>query len=399
MSWNEPGGNKDPWSGRGQPTETPPDLEEVMKDINAAFGRLFGGSGGGGGSEGGDGLPFKAGGVLIAGVLLVWSLFGFYLVDEGSRGIVTRFGKYVDTTLPGLHWRMPSPIEAVQLVNLEQQRFVEVGYRSGGRQQAMGSVPKEALMLTQDENIIDIRLAVQYQIKDPRNYQFNVADPDVTLKQVIESAQRAVIGKSTMDFVLTEGRSDIVAEIKGEIQQAMDDYRTGITIASVNLQDAQPPEEVQGAFEDAIRAREDKQRLINEAEAYSNEIIPKARGAAARLLQEAEAYEAEKVAKAKGETERFDQLLVEYEKNPAITRKRLYLEAKEKLYSGSNKIMIEGERNAPQFYMPLQSAPTQSATAKTVQSPEINNDSVANDKGASHKTAASTELRPSRSRP
>jgi membrane protease subunit HflK len=240
---------------------------------------------------------------------------------------------------------------------------------------------------------------VQYQINNAKDYLFNVKDNEATLKQLTESVERAVIGRNDMDFVLTEGRSEIVKEIKGEIQQAMDDYRTGITIASVNLQDAQPPEEVQGAFEDAIRAREDKQRLINEAEAYSNEIIPKARGAAARLLQEAEAYEAEKVAKAKGETERFDQLLVEYEKNPAITRKRLYLEAKEKLYSGSNKIMVEAERNTPQFYMPLQSAPTHSATAKTVQAPEINNDSIANDKGTSHKAAASTELRPSRSRP
>jgi membrane protease subunit HflK len=199
---------------------------------------------------------------------------------------------------------------------------------------------------------------------------------------------------------LTEGRSEIVAEIKKEIQAAMDQYKTGLTIASVNLQDAQPPEEVQGAFEDAIRAREDKQRLINEAEAYSNEIIPKARGAASRLLQEAEAYEAEKIAKSKGETERFDQLLVEYEKNPAITRKRLYLEAKEKLYSGSNKILIESERNAAQFYMPVPAAvqTASGAVNKTNVESDLVNETGA-DKAAAHRnTALSTDIRPSRSK-
>ena len=199
------------------------------------------------------------------------------------------------------------------------------------------------------------------------------------------------------DYVLTEGRSEIVAEIKREIQAAMDEYKSGITIASVNLQDAQPPEEVQGSFEDAIRAREDKQRLINEAEAYSNEIIPKARGAAARLLQEAEAYNQEKVAKAKGETERFDQLLVEYEKNPAITRKRLYLEAKERLYSGSNKIMVESERNAPQFYMPLA---TQGLERNPAAKPQSESQPVgeADDKNNPRKALVNNELRPSRSK-
>jgi len=255
-------------------------------------------------------------------------------------------------------------------------------------------------MLTSDENIINVRLAVQYQIHNAKDYLFNVKDSEATLKQLTESVERAVIGRNNMDFILTEGRSEIVAEIKREIQAAMDDYHAGITIASVNLQDAQPPEEVQGAFEDAIRAREDKQRLINEAEAYSNEIIPKARGAAARLLQEAEAYEAEKVAKAKGETERFEQLLVEYEKNPAITRKRLYLEAKEKLYSGSNKIMIESERNAPQFYMPLQQTAAQHGAAlKTQVEPEHASEAVAGEKGNPRKPVVSSDLRPSRSKP
>jgi membrane protease subunit HflK len=338
------------------------------------------------------------GAALGGAVALTWLASGVYIVDEGNRGVVTRFGAYSETTQPGPHWHMPLPIEKVKIVNVEQQRFIEVGYRDSSRFAKAATIPQESLMLTSDENIINVRLAVQYQINNAKDYLFNVKDNEATLKQLTESVERAVIGRNNMDFVLTEGRSEIVAEIKREIQSAMDEYHAGVTIASVNLQDAQPPEEVQGSFEDAIRAREDKQRLINEAEAYSNEIIPKARGAASRLMQEAEAFEAEKIAKAKGETERFDQLLVEYEKSPAITRKRLYLEAKEKLYSGSNKILIESERNASQFYMPLP-ATNQAANnvvSRSVAEPEFNADSV--DKGNAHKANLSSDLRPSRSK-
>jgi protease FtsH subunit HflK len=181
-----------------------------------------------------------------------------------------------------LNWHFPAPIERVNIVDVKQQRYIEVGYRSGGSDQALGSVPKEALMLTKDENIVDVRLAVQYQVKDAKDFVFNVVNPAATLKQVTESAQRGVVGSSKMDFVLTEGRSEIVAQIKKEIQDVMDNYKSGIQVTSVNLQDAQPPEQVQNAFEDAIKAREDQQRLINEAEAYSNDVVPKARGAAAR---------------------------------------------------------------------------------------------------------------------
>jgi modulator of FtsH protease HflK len=343
-------------------------------------------------------LP-KLGAALGGMLVLTWLVSGVYIVDQGNRGVVTRFGAYSETTQPGPHWHLPLPIEAVKIVNVEQQRFIEVGYRDSGRFAKSASIAQESLMLTRDENIINVRLAVQYQINNAKDYLFNVKDHEATLKQLTESVERAVIGRNDMDFILTEGRSEIVAEIKREIQEAMDDYQAGITVASVNLQDAQPPEEVQGAFEDAIRAREDKQRLINEAQAYANEIIPKARGGAARLLQEAEAYEAEKVAKAKGETERFDQLLVEYEKSPAITRKRLYLEAKEKLYSGSNKIMIESESHAPQFYMPLEAAKARHGESQKSQAgPEQPVDAPAADKVGGHK-AASSELRPSRSKP
>jgi membrane protease subunit HflK len=320
-------------------------------------------------------------------------------VDQGNRGVVSRFGAYSETTLPGPHWHIPAPIENVVIVNVEQQRFIEVGYTDTNRVNKSSVIPQESLMLTSDENIITVRLAVQYQINNARDYLFNVKNNENTLKQLTESVERGVIGRNNMDFVLTEGRSQIVAEIKQQIQEAMDGYKAGISIASVNLQDAQPPEEVQGAFEDAIRAREDKQRLINEAEAYSNEVIPKARGAASRIIQEAEAYEAEKVAKAKGETERFDQLLVEYEKSPAITRKRLYLEAKEKLYSSTNKIMLNDDQSSPMMYMPLPQTMTQHAQqAASNTEPELNAEPHGNDKNSVRKSAGN-ELRPSRSKP
>lgn len=357
MSWNEPGGNKkDPWSGRERPP-SPPDLDEVLKGIQEKLGGWLGGDkGSGGGSPGRPGSAQFAS-LFVAVVLVLWGLTGIYVVDEGSRGVVTRFGAFVDTTQPGLHWHVPAPVERVDVVNMEQQRFLEIGYRSGGRAQSLGSVPKEAMMLTQDENIIDIRLAVQYQIKDAKAYLFNVADPDLTLKQVIESAQRAVIGKNTMDFVLTEGRSNIADEIKTEIQRTLDDYETGIRVSSVNLVDAQPPDEVQNAFEDAIKAREDEQRLKNEAEAYANEVVPKARGAAARLLEESEAYRQKAVAKAEGESSRFQQLLTEYEKAPDVTRERLYLETMQDIIgqTGAMVVDVKGANNL--LYLPVDRLP------------------------------------------
>ena len=351
MSWNEPGGNKkDPWSGKDNQPQ-PPDLDEVLKSLQDKLKTLFGSSAPGGGDD--HSAASQLMGLIALVAVLLWSLTGIYLVDEGSRAVVTRFGAYVETTLPGLHWHLPVPVERVDLVNLEQQRFVEIGYRSGGRQQSLGSVPKEALMLTQDENIIDIRLAVQYQIKDAKAYLFNVADPDLTLKQVIESAQRAVIGKSTMDFVLTEGRSNIADEIKSEIQHTLDEYQTGISVSNVNLVDAQPPDEVQNAFEDAIKAREDEQRLKNEAEAYANEVVPKARGTAARLLEESEAYKQKTIAHAEGESSRFLQLLTEYEKAPDVTRERLYLETMQDVIaqSGVTMVDVKGSNNA--IYLPV----------------------------------------------
>lgn len=373
MSWNEPGGDKkDPWSGR-KSENGPPDLDEVIRSLQEKLGGIFGGGSGGGDSEGGS---LKGLGALFAGAAVLWGLSGFYIVDEGTRGVETRFGAYVSTTQPGLNWRFPSPIEQVQVVDVQNVQVVEVGYRSGGRQ-GSGSVPREALMLTQDENIVDVRLAVQYQVKDAKDYVFNLLNPAATLKQVTESAERGVIGHSDMDFVLTEGRSEIVAEIQTEIQKVMDNYKSGILITTVNLQDAQPPEQVQGAFEDAIKAREDEQRFINEAEAYSNEVIPVARGAASRKTQEAEAYKERVIARATGEVSRFSQLLKEYKKAPKITRQRMYLESMEDVLSKTSTVMVDVKGGNNLLYLPLDKlgnrtssvAATQSAVATPVPQP------------------------------
>jgi len=383
MAWNEPGGgNRDPWSGGGR-DQGPPDLDEVVRKLSDKFGALLGGrrggGSGGGGAAGSGGLGSGFAGIgLIVGVIAVigWLIASIYIVNEGERGVVLRFGRYLETTMPGPHLRL-FPIDRVEIVNLEQRRFREIGYRSGAggaRQPAVRTVPKEALMLTQDENIVDVRLAVQYQISDPRAYLFNVLDPEGVLVHVVESASRETIGKSTMDFVLTEGRSNIVADIKTLAQRILDNYGpgasaktpasgkeegsapgkgAGLQIVTVVLQDAQPPEEVQDAFADAIKAREDEQRLKNEAEAYANEVIPRARGQAARRLQEAAAYKEQAIAEAQGEASRFEQLLVAYEKAPEVTRERLYLETLETVLARSSKVLVDVKGTNNLLYLPL----------------------------------------------
>jgi len=358
MSWNEPGGDKkDPWSGRGD-QKGPPDLDEAIRSLQEKLGKFFGGGGGGGDNEGSprnfsSGNSIKTLGYVAGGAIVLWGLSGFYIVDEGNHGVETRFGKYIGTTQSGLNWHLPAPIERVDIVNVKQQRFIEVGYRSGGSEQVTGSVPKEALMLTKDENYVDVRLAVQYQVKDAKQFIFNVVNPATTLKQVTESALRGVVGSSTMSFVLTQGRSEIVTLIKTEIQEIMDSYQSGVQVTSFNLQDAQPPEQVQNSFEDAIKAREDEQRLINEAEAYSNDVVPRARGAAARKIQEAEGYKEQVIAQAQGETSRFSQLLAEYIKAPEVTRKRLYIESMESVMAGTNTVMVDVKSGNNLLYLPL----------------------------------------------
>ncbi len=376
MAWNEPGGpkDKDPWGGQGG-EQGPPDLDEVVRKLQDKLGGLFGGRRGGASgssSAGGGKKPFAGIGALLVLALVVWAVTGFYIIDEGNRGVVLRFGEYQTTTDAGLHWHIPYPIETVEVVNVEAIRNVEIGYRSGGGGQGLRKVPKEALMLTQDENIIDIQLAVQYKIKNAKDYLFNLRDPDMTLHQATESAIREVIGKSTMDFVLTEGRSEVVARTEQLTQEILDRYKSGLLITSVNMQDAQPPEEVQDAFNDAIKAREDEQRLKNEAEAYANEILPKARGEAARMLEEASAYKAQVVARAEGEASRFLQLLEEYQKAPEVTRERLYLTTLEEILEKATKVMLDVEGGNNLLFLPLDRL-ISSATTLPVRPPLLMN--------------------------
>ena len=260
-----------------------------------------------------------------------------YLVDQQQRGVVLRFGKYVTTLDPGLNIRLPRPIEKVTKVNVGQVR----------------SITHKASMLTQDENIVDVEVAVQWRIGTATDFLFNVFDPFPTLRQVTESAVREVIGKSELDFVLTEGRSEIAQKIQILIQDVLDDYESGIYISSVEMQPAKPPEEVKAAFDDDIKAREDEQRLVNEAEAYRNDIIPKARGAAARLREESNGYKARVIAKAEGEASRFEQLLIEYQRAPKVTRERLYLDAIESVFSNTNKVLIDNDNGNSLMYLPI----------------------------------------------
>jgi len=373
MAWNEPGGSKDndPWGGGKKNDQGPPDLDEVVKKFQDQVTSIFGGKGKGSGGGDGEGQGSSSGGfggksigVVLGGALFLWGLTGIYIVDEGKRGVELVFGKYSETTQPGPHWHIPSPIATVEIVDVSQIRNVEIGYRSGaGGESSKRSVLNEAMMLTQDENIVDVNFAVQYRIKEARDYLFNMRSPDETLREATESAVREIVGKSKMDFVLTEGRSDMVQSAEILIQEILDRYGSGLQVTSVNMQDAQPPEQVQAAFSDAVKAREDEQRLKNEAEAYANDIIPKARGAGARMNEEATAYKSKVVAEAEGQTSRFLQVLAEYQKAPEVTRERLYLDAMETVLNNSSKVMIDVEGSGNLLYLPLDRMMAPSAAA------------------------------------
>lgn len=342
MAWNEPGGNRDPWSGSGR-NQGPPDLDELFKKFNDKLRGLTGGRGPGG--AGGIGL-------IIGLLVVVWLLSGFYIVNEGKRGVVLRFGEYQLTATPGIHWHLPYPIEEVRMVDVESRRIVRIGYEpiGGGRSRP---VLHEALMLTKDENIVNVQLAVQWQVSDPSKYLFTLLEPEQTLKEITESALREAVGKREMDFVLTEGRAEVVEATRELVQETLDHYNAGVRVVEVAIQDVQPPEEVQGAFADAIRAREDEQRLINEARAYSNEILPQAAGQAARVREEAEGYRSRVVAEAEGNTSRFLALLGEYQKAPGVMRERLYLETMEEVLSSTGKALVDIESGGPVMYLPL----------------------------------------------
>jgi len=336
MAWNEPGNGKNPWD-RGGGTEGPPDLDKIVRDWQRRFNSLFGGKGGRRDKEGSNG----PGGAAIGGILILifigWMATGLYRVNADQRGVELRFGAFSQTTPPGLRWHLPWPIETVEKVGTT----------------AVNTVRQQTRMLTADENIVVVDLVVQYINANPIDYLFNIRDPDGTLADISESVIREVIGKNSLDFVLLEGRTQIAARTQELIQEALEDYGAGITVSKVNLQDTNFPSQVEAAVQDAIKAREDKERLAFEAQSYSNDILPKARGESVRRNQDAEAYKAQVIADAEGEASRFEQLLHEYEKAPGVTRDRLYLEAMEDVYASSSKVLLDAEGSGNMIYLPV----------------------------------------------
>lgn len=361
MPWNEPGKNSnDPWGGggRGGPQGGPPDLDELLKKLTGRFGGMFGG---GGGDGGGMGRHASAGlSLIIIVALVVWVASGFYIISEGERGVVLRFGAFQSVSEPGPNWHLPYPVERVERVDIDSIR----------------SIQHRALMLTADENIIDVDVAVQYRVMDPVDFLFNVRDPDRTTRQVMESAIRERVGKNRLEFILGEGRGEIATTARVVIQEALDAYGAGVSVTSVSMQQAQPPEPVQEAFADAIRAREDEARFRNEAEAYANGIVPQARGEAARITEEAEAYREQVLARAEGDAARFTQLLVEYQRAPAVTRERLYIETSEAVLGGTNKVIVDMKGGNNLMYLPLDKFMQQQASPGVLPRPSADPRSV-----------------------
>lgn len=357
MPWNVPGGSgdKDPW-GKGKGAQDgPPDLDEIVRKLQNKLGSLFGGGKGGKGNGGGAAAAGGLGaGLIVAILFVVWLATGFYIVQQSERGVVLRFGEKSTVTQAGLRWHIPWPIERVEKVNVETVSVIEIGYRTNERRGGTKTpVPIEALMITKDENIIDIEFAVQYRIKDAGNYLFNIRDPKTNIQQATESAIREIAGKNTMDFILTEGRDDVGQRTHVVLQEILDRYQSGIHIVKLEMQRAYPPEQVKAAFDDANKAREDQERIKNEAEAYSNDILPRARGRAARTVQEAEGYKASVVARSEGDARRFSAIAREYAKAPRVTRDRLYLETLEDVMSRTTKVIVDQKGGNNLIYLPL----------------------------------------------
>jgi membrane protease subunit HflK len=339
-----------------KPGEGPPDLDQLWRDFNQRLNGLFGGgknrgsNPGGGGNGGGDmkGAGFTFGAVASV-ALLVWLASGAFIVQEGQTGVVTTFGKFSHTTPPGFNWRWPYPIQSNETVNLSQVRTVEVGYRGN----AKSKMASEALMLTEDENIIDIQFAVQYKLSDAVKWLYSNRDAEATVGQVAETAVREVVGRSKMDFVLYEGREKVAADTQQLMQAILDRYDSGVQVTNVTMQGVQPPEQVQAAFDDAVKAGQDRERQKNEGQAYANDIVPKARGAAFRLIQEAEAYRAMTVQNATGNADRFKSVLTEYQKAPAVTRDRMYLDTMQQIFTNTSKVMVDSKAGSNLLYLPL----------------------------------------------
>ncbi len=353
-------------SGKG---DGPPDLDELWREFNNKLGGLFGGkkparpsngSGGGGGPSFQPDMRSAGIGIgLIAGVVaLIWLGSGFFIVQEGQQAVVTSFGKYSSTVGAGFTWRLPYPFQAHETVPFTQLRTVEVGRNTVV--QATGL--RESSMLTRDENIVDIRLTVQYRLKDARDYLFENRNPDEAVVLAAESAVREIVGKSLMDSVLYEQRDAIAAELLKSVQAQLDRLKAGIQVVNVNLQSVQAPEQVQAAFDDAFKAGADRERLKNEGQAYANDVIPKAQGAAARLREEAEGYKSRVVAQAQGDAQRFLSVLAEYQKAPVVTRDRMYIDTMQQIYSNVSKVMVESRNNSNLLYLPLDRLLQQAST-------------------------------------
>jgi len=348
MAWNDP-----QWGNNGNRNKNsgPPDLDELWRRLNQRLNGMFGNrntDGGGGFSSGGAGGGNLLG-LLLGALFLVWVASGFYIVDTGQRGVVLRFGKYIETTEPGPRWHLPWPIESREIVNIDQVRTVEIGYRNNVKSKVL----RESLMLTDDENIIDLQFAVQYILKDPEEFLFVNRAREDTVLQVAETAMREIVGKNKMDFVLYEGRAEIATRAKVLMQQILDRYKTGISISQVTLQNIQPPEQVQAAFDDAVKAGQDRERLKNEAEAYSNDVVPRASGLASRLKEEAAGYKQAVIANAEGEASRFSQIVTEYQKAPQVTRQRMYLDTMQTVMNNTSKVVVDQKSGNSLLYLPL----------------------------------------------
>jgi membrane protease subunit HflK len=339
MAWNEPGGGKDPWGGnRGN--AGPPDIDEALNKLKEKLAKFGGGSGGGGSSKGLVPVVF----VVLA---IIWGLLGFYQVDEKEQAVVLRLGKYSDTLGSGLQWNPPF-IDSVTTVRVTEERQYQV----------------RGLMLTQDENIVEISLTVQYNIANAKDFVLSIKNPVTSLEQATDSALRHVVGSTGLDGVISTGREEVAVSTAGKLQDLLNVYTSGINVVKINIEEARPPTEVRAAYDDVIKAREDLERLVNEAQAYSNGVIPEARGEAQRLREEAEGYLSQVVSKSEGEAKRFTSLLKEYKKAPQVTRERLYIDAIEQVMSNSTKILVDTEGGNNMLYLPLDKLMQQGTTAK-----------------------------------
>jgi membrane protease subunit HflK len=379
-------GSEPPKNGQQPPNRPPqqngpPDLDQVWRDFNQRLGSLFGrkqggGHGSGDQNPGGFGGPSarqsRIGlGVIVAVVGAIWLGSGFFIVQDGQVAVVTQFGKYKSTVQAGFQWRLPYPIESHELVNVSQLRTLDVGFRGNARSRVL----PEALMLTEDENIVDVQFVVQYRLRadGAPDYLFKLKDPDESVRQAAQSSMREVVGTRKMDSVLYESRTDVANTVQKLMQQILDGYQSGIQISSVAIQNVQPPEQVQAAFDDAVKAGQDSERQSNEGRAYLNQIVPMARGQASRIIEQAEGYRAKVVGNAVGDTARFTSVLAEYRKSPQVIRERMYLETMQQMYAGASKVLVDTRGNGNMLYLPLDKIIQQAAQdpAKAAATPAV----------------------------